>query len=72
MLQHAKAGSTDIGSDPARVYYFAELYSFNVKVSSAINSDIRSAPIRTSKIYRNLCDVPVLKLFTPLLIQLMK
>jgi len=33
LLQHAKAGSTDIGSDPVWVYYFAELYSFNVEVS---------------------------------------
>lgn len=53
------------------VYYFAVLYSFNVEVSSALNINNRSAYIRASRIYRNLCGAPVLELFTPLSIQLM-
>lgn len=42
---------------------YADLYSFDVEVSSAVNNNIRSAYIRTSKTYRDHCDVPVLEFF---------
>lgn len=38
LLQHAKANSTDIGSDPAGMYYFVDLYSFNTEVLSISTS----------------------------------